>query len=237
MTNATVMTDSLLSCPIPFEDNKDGVNVAIGLRGSTQSSSLVMTPFDSPTAPNGTVMNHNITLCKPGSFQPQNGQGQCLRCPIGFICPLFGLTKPILCPAGVICELLGLVVPSSPCVSGHFCNKGTKISSQIAQSTTETWILEEESGVLTTVMSNSAWDYIPRTAPATGERRISHPPADANVKAEQPFPCPIGFFCREGVSTSEHRGLNSPNLKVIYPVDKSSITTPLPCSDGYFCPR
>lgn len=97
------------------------------------------------------------------------------------------------------------------------------MSSQIAQSTTETWLLEEESGVLTTAMSNSAWDYINRTHPATGERRISHPPIDENVKAEQPFPCSIGLFCTDGVSSAEHR--------------EADYATPQPCFDGYFCSR
>jgi len=224
-TSATVMTDSLLSCSFPSDENKNEVNVAIGLHGSihTAGNSLVMGPLDSPSAPNGTTMDHNITFCEPGTFQPQNGQGQCLHCPVGYICPLFGMSKPIPCPAGTMCQRLGLVVPSSPCISGHFCNEGTKMSSQMAQSTTETWLLEEESGVLTTIMSNSAWDYIPRTPPATGERRIFHPPVDENVKAEQPLPCPIGFFCKDGVSSAEHRD--------------ADYTTPQPCFGGYFCSR
>merc|ERR1712194_515014 len=95
--------------------------------------------LDLPSAPNGTSMDHNITLCRPGTFQPQSGRsGTCLRCPIGFMCPLFGLSMPMLCPGGAICERLSLVVPSSLCINGHYCNKGTKMSSQIAQSTTET---------------------------------------------------------------------------------------------------
>ena len=199
-------------------ENKNDINSAIILQGSVQSSPRVnIVSASTVVAPNGTTMSHNITLCPPGTFNPQAGftpqnSNTCLRCPIGFMCPLFGLIAPILCPAGAICERLGLVVPSSLCVNGHYCDKGTKTSSPISQSTTVTWILEEETGVLTTAMTNRAWDYIPRTAPATGERRIFHPPVDAKVKAEQPFPCPIGFFCREG-----------------HP--------PMPCTDGYFCPR
>jgi hypothetical protein len=198
--------------------------MAIGLtipKHSTESS--VLSTLDFPSAPNGTTMNHNITLCKPGTFQPQNGQGMCLPCPIGFICPSFGLSRPVICPPGSICDRLALVVPSSQCVSGHFCNEGTKLSSQMSQSTSETWQLEEESGILTTAMSNSAWDYIHRTPPATGKRRISHPPINENVKAEQPFPCPLGYFCREGVSSATHR--------------LGDYTTPQPCFGGYFCSR
>lgn len=221
---ATVMADSIVLCPSPFLENRDGARVAVGLPGSAHATdrSLAL-PLDSPVAPNGTTMGHNVTLCQPGTFQPQNGQDHCLPCSVGFVCPSFGMPRPIACPAGSICDQLGLVVPSSPCVNGHFCNEGTKMSSRMAVSTTETWILDEESGVLTTAMSNSAWDYVSRPRPATGERRISHPPVDEYVKAEQPFPCPIGFFCRNGVSSAEHR--------------EEDYTTPQPCFDGYFCPR
>ena len=223
-TNAIVMSGSLLSCQV--DGNMDRTKVAIGLHGSihyAEDSIDMMQSFYAPTAPNGTIMNHNITLCEPGTFQPQNGQEQCLPCPVGYVCPSFGLSKPVLCPAGSICERLGLIVPSSLCLSGHYCNEGTKMSSPIASSATETWLYDDESGVMTTVMTNSAWDYVPRTPPATGAMRISHPPIDMYVKAQQPFPCPVGFFCREGVSSIEHR--------------EGDYTTPQPCFDGYFCPR
>ena len=67
----------------------------------------------------------------------------CVR-PSVHVCPFFGMSKPKLCEAGSICEHLGLVVPSSPCISGHYCNEGTKMPSQIALESTDTWILEEE---------------------------------------------------------------------------------------------
>ena len=225
-TSATILSESLLSCPIPVEVNEDEVvQIAVGLQGSIHIPEVYVDviSIDSPTSSNGTIMSHNTTLCEPGTFQPQNGQGHCLPCPVGFICPEFGIARPILCPAGSICEQLGLIMPSSPCTSGHYCNNGTKMSSQIVLSTTDTWLLEEESGVLTTVMSNSAWNYTPRQPPATGERRISHPPIDVHVTAEQPYPCPVGYYCKEGVSSVEHR--------------EDDYTTPQKCFDGYFCSR
>jgi len=220
-TSALVMTDSLLSCPKPFDEETDKLRMTISTY--SEGSSVLVHALDFPSAPNGTTMKHNITLCEPGTFQPQNGQWECLKCPIGFICPSFGLSKPVICPAGSICDRMALVVPSSQCVSGHFCKEGTKVSSQMSLSTTETWKLEEDIGVLTTVMSNSAWDFVHRTPPATGERRVSHPPINANVTAEQPFPCQLGYFCREGVSSATHI--------------EGDYTTPQPCFDGYFCPR
>ena len=225
-TNAIILSDSLLTCPMPPFEDAGGVRVSIGLHGSTHSSetSIAIDNHHLPTAPNGTtIMGHNITQCEPGTFQPQNGQEHCLPCPVGFRCPFFGMSKPTLCEAGSICEHLGLVVPSSPCISGHYCNEGTKMSSQIALESTDTWILEEETGVLTAAMINTDWDYVHRIPPATGERRISHPPINEYVKAEQPIPCPLGTFCKEGVTTD------------VYVVD--DYTTPQPCHDGYFCPR
>lgn len=42
-------------------------------------------------SPNGTycagVGNFNFSMCGPGSFQPLSGAGQCLLCPVGFMCP------------------------------------------------------------------------------------------------------------------------------------------------------
>jgi len=226
-TDAIILSESLLSCPMPPFEDKGDIQVSIGLHGSTHllKTSIAMNYPHLPTASNGTTtMGHNITQCEPGTFQPQNGQEHCLPCPVGFICPFFGMSKPTLCDAGSICEHLGLVVPSSPCISGHYCNEGTKISSQIALESTDTWILEEETGVLTTAMfNNSDWDYVHRTSPATGKHRISHPPVNEYVKAEQPIPCPLGTFCKEGVSTDEHV------------VD--DYTTPQPCWEGSFCPR
>ncbi|KAL7440409.1 hypothetical protein ACHAXH_005849, partial [Discostella pseudostelligera] len=71
-----------------------------------------------------------------------------------------------------------------------------------------------------TVLTNNIWGYMPRKPPATGARRIFHPPI-GNVIAEQPIPCPLGYFCREGVSSAEYR--------------EGDYTTPQPCSDGFFC--
>lgn len=43
------------------------------------------------SSPNGTYCsgrgNMNFSLCEPGSFQPSSGAGDCLLCPVGFICP------------------------------------------------------------------------------------------------------------------------------------------------------
>ena len=111
MAHATVMAASLLSCSAPFYTDNDGIHVSIGLYGSIHSGRPeTIRAVESPVASNGTTMGHNVTLCEPGTFQPQNAQRQCLPCPIGFMCPLFGQINPVICPVGAICDRLGLIV-------------------------------------------------------------------------------------------------------------------------------
>ncbi|KAL7513815.1 hypothetical protein ACHAXN_011176 [Cyclotella atomus] len=189
--------------------------------------SFVLEPKGISPATNGTFISngssHNLTLCEPGTFQPQSGQNHCLLCPVGFICPIFGMVKPMICPAGFICSGLGLSAPSSPCVAGHYCLEGTKMASPIVDLVTTEWNLNEITGIVTAATVNvGIWDYISRQNPATGSRRIFHPPKHADVKAQQPFPCALGHYCRVGVSSSEH---------------KEDFLTPQPCHQGYFCPR
>ncbi|EED88737.1 predicted protein [Thalassiosira pseudonana CCMP1335] len=179
-------------------------------------------------SPNGTILlpslGHNVTLCEPGTFQPQSSNTECLICPVGFICPRFGMAKPQVCPAGSICSRLGLVTPSSQCIAGHYCPSGTKMSTQMTQYGKNIWVLEEETGVLTAATTDGDWNYIDRNSPATGTRRILHPPVDANVTALQPFPCALGYYCRPGVSTN-------------YEYRMGDFTTPQLCHEGHFCPR
>jgi len=190
--------------------------------------SFVFEPSNLSPATNGTYMSsassHNLTLCEPGTFQPQNGQNHCLICPVGYICPMFGMAQPMICPGGYICSSLGLSTPSSECIAGHYCLEGTKMATQIADSSTTEWNLDNITGVVTASIVNvGAWDYMSRESPATGWRRIFHPPDHANVKAQQPFPCELGRYCRVGVSTTEHI--------------KGDYSTPQLCHEGHFCPR
>jgi hypothetical protein len=57
------LMDSLVSCPILL----DGI---FAISKHTSESSVLLRTFDLPSAPNGKMMNHNITLCEPGTFQP-----------------------------------------------------------------------------------------------------------------------------------------------------------------------
>lgn len=79
------------------------------------------------------------------------------------------------------------------------------------------------SGLVTADKSDRQWEYIKRKPPATGSRRIEHPPENSNITAEQPFPCPIGYYCQGGAVTDQPLYAN--------------FSTPQKCFDGFFCPR
>ncbi|CAN0054030.1 unnamed protein product, partial [Heterosigma akashiwo] len=190
--------------------------------------------------PNGTMCPrsdmHNFTLCAPGSFQPQAGQTACLPCPVGYFCPDHGLSAPLLCTAGFVCDALGLVTPVTPCPRGHFCLPGTKTADVRAFNHSAEWAVDNETAVVTFNASSHFWGHLNRTLPETGWHAYEHAPAGADCRAtgrclygmtdlvaEQPFPCPLGHYCRTGVSSPVPRPFN--------------FSTPQRCFDGYFCPR
>lgn len=98
------------------------------------------------------------------------------------------------------------------------------------------WVQDYVTGVYSFNLSSygSAWEYKTWPAPAVGRSRALNPPAQQcdglvcsggsqSVLAEAPFPCPIGHYCRAGVTTQ------IPMVK--------NFSTPQRCFDGFFCPR
>ena len=178
----------------------------------------------------------NFTLCPLGSFQPRNGQQACVRCPVGYFCPDWGLSKPLLCPAGYVCDRHGLRTPTTPCPAGHFCMKGTKSAVPSDFDANSEFDADPETQILTFNEAGRPWEFIPRIVPATGSRRIEHPPLNASCEnrlcsldgsrqllAERPYPCEIGMYCRRGVAS--HIGI------------PKNFSTPQRCFPGFFCPR
>lgn len=173
--------------------------------------------------PNGTFCPHqggvNFTQCFPGTFQPRAGQLRCIPCPTGFICPDHGLAKPILCPAGFVCDVSGLRTPATPCPSGHFCLPGTKTANvdafveNASASADGLWVQDRETGVVSFNRTSRSWPFYPRSLPETGTGRAEYPPdlhsctgwrcvrGAVDLVAEQPFPCPLGHYCRTGVAS------------------------------------
>ena len=176
-------------------------------------------------APNGTIANDssNFTLCHPGSFQPKNGQLNCIPCPVGFYCPDFGLYAPVICPAGHICDEIELISPTKPCPKGHYCNPGTKTDSITSFFSNPGWISNSSTGLVVADPDHMPWNYSKRLYPESGVRRSTHPPSSLSVFAERPFPCPLGFYCRDGVAT--------------YIPMPYNFSTPQKCFDGFFCPQ
>lgn len=193
--------------------------------------------------PNGTFCEgdslFNFTMCQPGTFQPRMKMDQCLDCPLGYYCPDFGMSKPNICTPGFVCDELGLVSPTNPCPAGHWCPVGTKTGDPFdfygdvrPDINATEWVLDEETGILTFDPNVRQWPILTRELPATGDFIIEHPPVawdrdtgemSAPLLAERPHPCPLGEFCRTGVST---------NISV-----PKNFSTPQPCFKGFFCPR
>lgn len=154
----------------------------------------------------------------------------CRKTLIAFIvllAPDFGLSAPVVCPAGFVCQELGLKAPSYPCPKGHFCSEGVKTayhdgvsnSSEGAQ-----WISILSSGAayFNASARREQFETFDRPGAATGKGKREHTPINA-VLAEQPIPCPLGYYCGQGVSIGIPRPKN--------------FSTPQRCFDGFFCPR
>ena len=243
VTRGTLINSNILLCPSPPVLEPSSVDLSISLNGLDFSPPATMSfqyestsekgHFCGPShaswgtpAPNGTKASTgavNFTLCEPGTFQPRSSQTDCMLCPVGAFCPDFGLSQPIICPAGKVCDEQGLKTASTNCPRGHYCEEGTKTYLVNYFTGTQSWSQDDESGLVTTEISHRSWDHMVRMLPATGSRRIEHPPVDVGLTAEQPFPCPIGFYCREGVAT---------NVSTL-----NNFSTPQLCYDGFFCPR
>ncbi|RHY92009.1 hypothetical protein DYB35_001665 [Aphanomyces astaci] len=198
------------------------------------------TDHDIALVPNGTFPasdGRNFSQCPPSTFQPRAGQPSCLPCPVGFYCPDFGLSKPILCPAGFVCDRHALRTPETMCPEGHYCLPGTKSTNVLDFQNRSDYVVNSETGITTFDVTSRSWSIVPRPSPATGSRRLEQPPNfvdpqcltrqcdfnTSNLLAEKPFVCPLGTFCRSGVST--------PSMQL------QNFSSPQPCFRGFFCPR
>lgn len=61
----------------------------------------------------------------PGTSNSLYGQVKCAKCPVGTLCPEYGMQTPVLCPAGYVCDRDGLAVWSRQCPPGYYCLEGT----------------------------------------------------------------------------------------------------------------
>ena len=139
------------------------------------------------------------------------------------IVQILGYFAPVVCPAGFVCQELGLVGPRHSCPRGHFCPEGVKTSHHVGVSNSSEafqWVTIPESGIayFNASARSSQFEEFGRPEPATGQRRREHAPNRA-VFAEQPIPCPLGYYCGQGVAIEN-------------PVPKN-FSTPQRCFDGF----
>jgi hypothetical protein len=96
------------------------------------------------------------------------------------------------------------------------------------------WIKNTYTGVVTLNVSSYDYSVRQRSLPEVGFYQVLFPPqylcdgeecyvGVQSILAEQPYPCPLGYYCRAGVATS-------------LPVPKN-FSTPQRCFHGFFCPR
>jgi hypothetical protein len=119
----------------------------------------------------------------------------------------------------------------------HYCLAGTKSVDPLefyrppaanASSRTDRggeWRVDNETGVVSFSTGVRYWPTVHRMSPATGDTRREHPPTGSLARgllAEQPFPCPLGHYCRSGVASS-------------VPIPKN-FSSPQRCFNGFFCP-
>jgi hypothetical protein len=115
--------------------------------------------------PNGTYSSvlgaSNFTMCEPGSFQPRQLTTVCNPCPVGYICPDFGMSKPRVCPAGFVCDNTGLRHAAKRCPNGHYCLPGTKTANpaDLINQRLYEWVRDRETGVAIFNASTRTWRY------------------------------------------------------------------------------
>jgi hypothetical protein len=182
-----------------------------------------------PKSPNGTQQviqaeefNLNFTLCKPGRFSPSSKGVRCLPCAVGYICPKFGMMKPIICPPGKVCDRLGLSSPSSNCPKGNVCLEGTKSKKKVTATMSKVWKIKKSEN---DIASKHIIDWPPfHFEEANIMQHHLYLNLDLNMTTiEHPIPCPVGYYCREGVSSMASI--------------EGDFSTPQKCYDGFFCPQ
>lgn len=155
---------------------------------------------------------------------------------------------PVLCPAGFVCQELELRGPSYHCPKGYFCPIGVKTSHHggIPNSSEGLenwqWITSVDSGAVwfNTSARRGHFKAFQRHPPATGWGHREHHPTN-NLLAEQPIPCPLGYFCGQGVATEVSVPMNYSTPQKCFngffcPAGSTTPEGSGPCPSGYFCP-
>jgi hypothetical protein len=211
----------------------------------------------------------NCVTCPIGYFCPDAGLSHPVLCPAGYVCDSTGLVTPIkVCPAGHACkrgtkttdpldfERLDDAATTHSSLDGYGAwdygvpeNSATVIPMPWHNSTSD-WSLDNRSGQLHLVASRTSMVFnrstwllhgSQRDGDASGGSRPDHPPTISTSLAERPLPCPVGYFCGEGVSseTPQSKNFSTPQKCFRGHFCSAGSRTPEgkgPCPTGWYCP-
>ena len=164
--------------------------------------------------PEGTFMPQE---CKEGTYsdvKKLSEQGQCKICPQTYYCPRPGQIEAIdKCVEGFYCPP-GQIRPNISCPSSFYCPNGTGSSPKQCRD-----------GTYTNRQGQSECSLC--------KPGFYCPPIDKQNATDNIAPCPVGYYCPEGVSfyTKEpcpHGTYNPATMS-------QSVTACLPCKPGYYC--
>jgi hypothetical protein len=204
--------------------------------------------------------------CPIGYFCPESGLSRPVLCPAGYVCDTAGLilpTKP--CPNGHSCasgtksaDPMDYEDLNAKTTGSTYDGYGDWDYSEPATGThrlpwltsTGDWSLNNETGELHFSVASRTWTTTERQswtlygtqtdAQASGAMRPEHPPS-ADPLAERPLPCPVGYFCGQGVSSPLPQSKNFSTPQKCFrghfcPVGSSTPEGKGPCPTGWYCP-
>ncbi|GMF37121.1 unnamed protein product [Phytophthora fragariaefolia] len=188
----------------------------------------------------------NQIRCPKGTYNSVEKQSTCITCPAGgycdtnattpapcplrYYCPE-GIENPVLCPNGTYGHDTGLTSATqcAPCTAGKFCVGGNVTASCAA-------------GYYCKLRNDH-----PNPVTAIVDATVSTSDDDLLWKTELGGPCPIGYYCPEGVLDPIPCPKNSSRLVILgsslsdcdpCPAGKSCNdgAKTVPCSAGSYCP-
>ena len=157
-------------------------------------------------------------LCHEGTYNPDEGQGNCTVCPAGYVCAGRGNTEFEECPVGYYCEE-GTHTPSE-------CEPGSYSTSLRLQAAEECNVCPAgqycDGSTITAPTGNCSAGYF-----CSGSSSSSIP---SGVYPDN-GPCPAGYFCPEGTTSPI-----ACNVGTMNPSTGSEVIDDcIPCTAGSYC--
>ncbi|XP_077985306.1 uncharacterized protein LOC144439946 [Glandiceps talaboti] len=158
--------------------------------------------------------------CPVGTYNPNEGQGNCTVCPDGFMCNVMNMTTPEPCMSGHYC-VEGIASPV-PCPEGTFNN--------VTQLSSEDQCADCSPGRYCSGVGNS-YPSGPCTAGYYCEGGAKSSVPTPTVDYPNNGICPVGHYCDEGTPAPEqcHPGT------IRNTTGATGINDCEPCPGGYYC--